>query len=126
MNTIKLSILTLAFCITGMAHADYSCISHDGKISLKMNEDYTTRGVGHTRVTVESEEDASTYYGITEISGGHLMIKKVVDFFNHSGSLTIVKKPKLCRRGSCDYNSDPIITGKLELDNSEIYFSCHQ
>ncbi|MDB9786666.1 hypothetical protein OAB57_01050 [Bacteriovoracaceae bacterium] len=128
MNTIKSikrSIFTLAFCATGIAYADYSCTSHDGQVTIKMNEEHITP-VGNTMITVQSEENAINYYGVTKVSGGHFMTKKVVYFIYHNGALTIIDKPKFCGRASCDYSSGPIITGKLELDNSEIHFSCHE
>ena len=67
MNTIKLSILTLVFCITGLAHADnlesYTCKSYDGKVQLTVeghgvHRDYTT-----AYITIESNE------GIIELDG---------------------------------------------------------
>lgn len=125
LQSIKLSIVTLAFCLTGMANADYSCISHDGKIKIE-TKNYEMTRLGDTSVIVESEDETVTYYGNKSVFVGNFMTKQVVGFIDHSGFLTIVTKPKFCGRGSCDYNSGPIITGKLALNNSEIYFSCHE
>ncbi len=123
MKKINLMAL-LAVCMGSVAHADYQCTDFNNEVSMTVNENHITH-LGNTSVLLVSATETTQLFGTIHSEGGVLLQKKVVELYPYQGdTLTIVSKPKSCGRGSCDWNTKPIITANLKIGETQTYFSC--
>ncbi len=82
---------------------------------------------GDTSIATASATGKTQFLGTIHSEGGGLLTKKVVEIYPFQGdTLTIVSRPKICGRGSCDYDAKPVITANLKVGDSQTYFSCNE
>lgn len=116
----------------GWARADYECHSYDQKSQLVVENSHAAcNRLGFNAHIVVINDTASTEFcGQAEASKGGFISKTIIQLVTiktqSTGLLTIIKKPKFCGRGRCDHGDGTTVTGNLEFENSQTYFSCHE
>lgn len=125
MKYIKLMVFTATVFSSGLAQADYLCKAFDGNSALEVHEESYTRLGTDTDVILYTQE-TKLMHGNLVMNEGSILKKKVIEFYGSDDSLTIVQQPEVCGRGSCDYDSSPVITAKLIVSNETTMFSCHE
>ncbi|MCB9027128.1 MAG: hypothetical protein H6625_12465 [Bdellovibrionaceae bacterium] len=125
MKSIKLIAIMATMMIGGMAQADYLCKAFDGNPAMEVHEKAYTRLGTDTMVVLDTQE-TKILHGNLVLDEGSLLKKKVIEFYNPDDSLTIIQQPKVCGRGSCDYDSSPTITAKLVVSDKTTMFSCYE
>lgn len=116
----------LALSAGGVARADYHCKSTDASLetSMTVKEKHLTH-LGNASVTLVAPSGETIYYGNIGSQDGDLFKKTVMELYPYQGDmLTIVSSPKICGRGSCNYDPTSIVTANLKIGETLTYFSC--
>ncbi len=124
-NLTALTFMGLVLA-TGVAHANYECKSGDNASTLTVNEHHITQ-FGNASIVFKSGTEQTEFYGTIKSLGGMLLEKKIIELHPFQGdTLTIVSKPMLCGRGSCDFKADSIITANLKIGETSTFFYCNE
>ena len=130
MKKITYTLLTWVSIIgiNDWAHAEnYHFKSFQEHIStLDVIENHNSE-LGDVLIIVTEAEQEFKYSGTIKSEDGGMIQKKVIELYPYKGdNLTIVTRPQLCGRGSCDFDSTKKIdvSAKLKIgESTKFYYS---
>lgn len=131
-SKLLLGLFSTVVIYGGLAHANYECHSFDQKSQLIVENSHAAcHQLGfNTHVLVINGATPAEFCGHAEVANGGFISKTIIQLVamktQSTGLLTIIKKPKFCGRGRCDHGDGTTVTGNLEFENSQTYFSCHE